>query len=336
MKLGNQYFWTNSELSEWRRCLRKGYLNNVLKLKPLGGGRLPEWGVIGNTIHDALATYYIDGGDLVALALTERDKLLDKQNAMLVANAEGVIPLPMQNLVTQNVETINTTWDLIEKMLQGYVQWLEEEGEDDGMEVLSAEEEVYAPIKHDALEGDHYLLGKLDMRVYDKRINARAYIDHKSVQSFIDKEKTAHIDPQFLFYGLLEYLQLLDKQATGEPDWIDRGILNMLKKSKRTARAKPPFYKRYEVRHNRTQLEKMYVRTLGEILTLMQRIAAYDEGTDPLLLFPPNVTKDCSWDCQYFALCPMLDDGSDFQGYIDTQFMLGNPLERYLTIPQEG
>lgn len=335
MKRGNAHYWTNSELSDWRRCLRKSYLRNVLRLVPVGGGKIPEWSITGDLIHDPLAVYYTEGGDLVALGLMFRDQAIEDQKSRLVPNDSGEIPLPLQNLVTENIETINKSWELVELMLEGYGEWLEEEGADAGLTIISAEQEVCVPINMPELDGEHYLLGKLDMQVFDKTIDARAYIDHKSVQSFLDKEKTAHIDPQFLFYALLEYLMLIQSKDVTNPEWVDRGILNMLRKVKRTARSKPPFFKRTEVRHNRTELENMYVRTMGEILTIMGKLEALENGTDYRMLFPPNPNKDCSWDCQYFSLCPMMDDGSDYQGYINEAFTTGDPLARYDTIPQE-
>ncbi|MCL1599954.1 MAG: hypothetical protein M3112_00280, partial [Actinomycetia bacterium] len=134
---------------------------------------------------------------------------------------------------------------------------------------------------------------------------------------------------------LIEYLDLLDRQIGGESqatEWTDGGIINMLRKSKRTARAKPPFYKRKEVRHSIHELRNFFARTSGEILRILQVTQSLESGVDHHVVCPPSPTRDCAWDCPYMQLCSIVDDGSDAQGFIDASFVVGDPLRRYATV----
>jgi hypothetical protein len=221
-------------------------------------------------------------------------------------------------------------------MVTGYLEWLEQEGADSYLKFISAEEEISVLFPSDQIQGikPTSILGKLDARFLDERSGARVFMDHKSVQNFADREKTAHLDPQFLFYSLIEYLTLTEEQMEGTTDveWTDGGIINMARRVKRSGTAKPPFFKRKDVRHSIHELRNFYVRTAGEILRVLQTEQTLESGVDHHMACPPSPTRDCSWDCQYIQLCPIVDDGSDASGFIKDVFSVVDPLERYDTI----
>jgi hypothetical protein len=41
------------------------------------------------------------------------------------------------------------------------------------------------------------------------------------------------------------------------------------------------------------------------------------------------VTKDCSWDCDFFNICGMFDDGSRVEDAIADLFEERDPMQRY-------
>jgi len=43
----------------------------------------------------------------------------------------------------------------------------------------------------------------------------------------------------------------------------------------------------------------------------------------------PMPTRDCSWQCDYYHVCTMLDDGSRAEDMLATTFVHVSPLQRY-------
>jgi hypothetical protein len=107
--------------------------------------------------------------------------------------------------------------------------------------------------------------------------------------------------------------------------------VNLLKKVKRTASAKPPFYARVDVPHNIHELRnhwKHVVQVAAEIADAERRL---NEGEDHHFVAPPTSIPDrCKWDCEFFRVCPLADDGSDFEGALNAIYEERDPLERYL------
>ena len=322
-------YFTNSELGTIRRCPRKWYFEYYLSIK-----RIYEHKNLavasGIYLHEGLAELYNDGQDpLSTVALLAATDRAEQETMMADAGDDAIAK------IEENVKIINQAEELATIMVQGYLQWLEEEGADSYLQFISAEEEVAILFPFEQIQAikPTSILGKLDARFLDERSGARIFMDHKSVQNFADREKTAHLDTQFLFYSLIEYLTLLDEQEEGTTDvaWTDGGIINMARRVKRSGTAKPPFFKRKDVRHSIHELRNFFVRTAGEILRALQMEVAL-ETVDHRMACPPSPTRDCSWDCQYLQLCSIVDDGSDASGFIEDVFSVVDSLERYDSI----
>lgn len=319
-------FVTHSETSVARRCWRKWYLFYYRRLSGRGS-RINENEVIGNLVHDALAEFYDEGQDPLAAIVHKAGLLVQELEGMLTDDTGD----ETRAIIEQNITTVENARDFAKIIVEGYLQWLEEEGEDQHLEFISAEQEVSVKMPVESWKKDVALLAKLDTRFLDHRSGARVFMDHKTVQNFPDKEKWAHLDTQFYFYSLVDYLIALVEDSEN-PVWTDGGILNMLRKVKRTASANPPFYKRKEVRHSIIELQNYFVRLTGEITEILDKTELLDNGVDHHLVCPPNPTRDCSWDCPFMTLCAFMDDGSDVEGYIEASFDVINPLRRYETV----
>lgn len=324
----NRYY-TNSELGTFRDCPRRWYIQHYLK-RARKREYLNENTEIGNGVHFAVAEHYNSGlqSDIVADVVLYFARLREEQ-ALGENPSDGEIAI-----VEANLETIDKAEAYAKIMVEGYVQWLEEEGEDSYLQFISAEEEVAVEFPSDGLPKDGiekpFLLAKLDARFIDERTGARVFMDHKSVQNFVEREKWAHLDPQFLFYSLIDYLQnLADAASPDEVPWTDGGIINMLRRVKRTARSTPPFYKRFIVRHSIIELRNYYVRVAGEIARIQDTELKLDAGLQHQLVAPPHPSRDCDWKCPYMQLCAMMDDGSDVDGYMETALVIRDPLARY-------
>ncbi len=52
-------------------------------------------------------------------------------------------------------------------------------------------------------------------------------------------------------------------------------------------------------------------------------------GQDHRKVAYPNPTRDCSWKCPFYNVCPMMDDGSDYVRMLQNEYEQVNPLARY-------
>jgi hypothetical protein len=132
-------------------------------------------------------------------------------------------------------------------------------------------------------------------------------------------------------YHLLEFLMLLREKSVGEAttERCDGGLYNMLKKSKRTTRATPPFYDRIHVQHNIHELRSFWVRLHGTIRDILEVKDALDAGADHHFVAYPSPRSTCSWDCPFFAICGLADDGSHFEGAIELSYRVADPYRYY-------
>jgi hypothetical protein len=56
---------------------------------------------------------------------------------------------------------------------------------------------------------------------------------------------------------------------------------------------------------------------------------ALNAGADPQDVAYPSPRDTCSWDCDYFAVCPMFDDGSRAEDMLTGLYHEVDPLARY-------
>lgn len=307
------HYFSNSEFRTFKRCRRKWWLSwhrglRLIAESPIGVRQ------IGDRLHRALKTHYAPGGPSSPDALLEaleREILLDR-------NA-----LP-ENTSPEVLKKFSDESDLQRIMLEGYLQWLAETGADSELEVIAPETYLEAPLVS-YRDHDLAIIGKIDVRVRRKTDGVRMFLDHKSVGSLTQPTLTLPLDEQMLHYHLLEALQSEDEER------CDGALYNMLRRVKRTARAVPPFYARVEVRHNQHELKNMRERLIGEAVDIMDAKRLLDEGARPAQIAYPNPTRDCTWDCPFFSICPMFDDGSRVDAYLETYYEQGDPLDYYMT-----
>ena len=131
------------------------------------------------------------------------------------------------------------------------------------------------------------------------------------------------MNPQLLTY------QTLDYQNTPESKRIAGGQLLMLKKVKRGPRARPPFYEAIEVRHNVFTLRSFWMRLQGILQTMLDTKRALDEGADHRTAAYPTPSRDCSWICPFYSVCPMFDDGSGAEDLLAANFQEADPYSYY-------
>ena len=103
----------------------------------------------------------------------------------------------------------------------------------------------------------------------------------------------------------------------------------MLRKVKRGQYAKPPFYDQIEVRHNQFAIRSFFQRLEGTLEDMLRVRDALDAGESHYKHAYPRPTRDCKWKCQFFAICPLVDDGSAAEAAISDAFEVSDPYGYY-------
>lgn len=303
------YTLSNSEIQTFKDCRRKWWLTYYRRLKPKQQKFVGPL-ALGSRVHEALDQYYTNG-----------TPLLDVHSKLIEADRELIM------LDGRDPSELDGEADLGRIMLEGYLQWVEDEGIDNELEMISTEEILNMPM----FNGEVQLTGKLDMRVRRKADGVRMFRDFKTVGGSFDQfYSTAHLNEQILTYMLLE------NHANGEGERSEGGLFTLLKKVKRTANAKPPFYDQFEVRHNIFSLRSFWQRIHATVTDLMRVKTALDEGTAHQAVAYPTPSRDCTWKCPFFSLCPMFDDGSAVEDALDNMFDKGDPYAYYGINEQKG
>jgi RecB family exonuclease len=275
---------SNSEISTYRQCRRKWWLAYVMRLatkKSTVVGPLP----LGSRVHKALELYYRDN---IPLMDAHRELVEEDRIEMLL---DGLTP-----------PTLDGDAELGRIMLEGYLDWVANEGLDDDLEMLGTEEILQYPMLKDQVT----LMGKLDLRVLKKTENLRLVQDFKTTQSFNQFNETGHMLNQLKIYQLLDML-------TGTPGQrIEGGAFRLLKKVKRTTRAMPALLPRS--RHSTQRLRTAVI--LGPDPGNPDRHGAHSQRTAgrrrPIgLRLSECHVASASWDCAFHVICPLFDDGSD-------------------------
>ena len=300
---------SNSEVQTYKDCRRKWWLSYYRRLQPKSK-QMTGALALGSRIHEALDMYY-----------SKNIPLLDA-HSQLVDNDKKIL-----------VDAYRDTYDLESEaelgriMLEGYLQWVEENGIDAELEMISTEEIISMPL----LDNSVVLQGKIDMRVRRKADGVRMFRDFKTVGgSFTDFSSMAHMNEQILTYMMLETAQ------NKEGERSEGGIFTMLKKVKRSANARPPFYEQLEVRHNVFALRSFWQRIHGTLSDMLNTRKALDEGGDHRFVAYPRPSRDCKWKCQFFTICPMCDDGSAAEAAIEDAFEVSNPYAYYGVEEKKG
>lgn len=312
-----------SEIRTFKRCRRKWWLGQLLNLRPVR-----ERGVgvasVGDRVHASHADYYEH------VRTGTPDPEAATLEAFDVRAAADIEAMTADEFRAADVPDLQADILLARAMLEGYFEWIAETGADVDWEVLEVERPLRAPLAHETLPRAVTLVGKPDLRVRLRSTGATSFVDAKTVGSLEELEEGADLNEQFLHYSMLEVLRYLEEGRDGESAFQDGGILNLMKRSKRTARAKPPFYRRVEVRHTIERLRSYWQRLIGEVTVMQQVEDALVAGADHRAVAYPTPTRDCAWDCEFRRVCPMLDDpASRVEDFVAVEFTTGDAYARY-------
>lgn len=296
---------TNSGMKEYMEDKRKWMLNSLFGFKKRDESPVGPL-ALGSRVHSALEKLYTDGDGL----LEEYARLAEIDRELFMASPDG--------FWTDKVDAFNSEVEMGRIMLEGYQEWAEEEGLDADITVEAVEKSVSALIK----DGRVLLMGKQDLTIQDHMDDTRVIRDFKTALNMSDFDKISHIDSQLPFY---QYVETLAEPGVR----LDGGQYVVLRKVKRTARSKPPYYGVWRLRTNDHQLESIRLKVDGiseEMLETRDRILS---GEDHRRVAFANPTRDTSWKNPYYNLYPLMDDGSDYIRMLQNEYEQVNPLARY-------
>ncbi len=291
---------TNSELQALKQCRRQwylGYYRRLAKRRNDGSGKAAQTGTL---VHDALEQYYKDPARDASKVLVDFRK---------------------RRITDPEADTYAKEYALADAMIDGYFEWLSVTGADQDLIITSVEGKITCPAPAPFDEMGVELLGKLDLVA--ERDGILYTLDHKTVQGFDSVISLLPMNEQSRHYAVIQRRNNPDRPIQGS-------IWNMLRKVKRTATAKPPFYLRSDIAWSDKQLGVFWHRLHGEITVLLELQAALDAGADHQEVAYPTPSNDCTWRCPFYAVCPHMDDPrTDSESLIDVMYVQWNPLERY-------
>lgn len=316
---------SQSELATWDRCPRswllKYYMGYVPENPPVTGNMQ-----LGSRVAVAMEGYYGYQWDPLAVL------------AILYKIETDAHPDAAAELAAEQ--------DLAEAMVSGYLEWVAAEGADADLEVVAAETDLQVP-----LPGNNGVVLRARMDRVVRRISdgTLLFVDDKTAANF-EKHEVLDLDPQMRFYAMMQRLAVLEKP--GAP-LVAGGIINTLRRVKRTSKSKPPYYRRDPFDFNPEQIQATYLRTVqlcNEILAARAHLDATYAGTQSpdgriwpatlqqinqlqrSVLRPTPIPHDCAWSCPFSSgLCVAMDDGSDWPGMLrDTgRWRQADPYEYY-------
>ena len=292
--------FSNSESITFRDCRRRWYLEYYLKLKK------PEEKTgalaLGNNVHLALATYYMNNGSK-GLALGVLSSIYEEARE----NADSVLLIQIEK-----------DYKLARIMVEGYFDWVEETGADSDLEIIEPE----AEIEHEISVGGTpvLLVGKRDIIGVHRSTGIATLLDHKTCQSLSDP--ALDLNEQSRMYLLLQRLN--GSSVLQNCTW------NLLRKVQRSATAKPPFYAREDIYVSEDELRRFWVRIHGIIRDVLEVRSRLDAGESHYSVCYPRPSRDCGWKCSFRVVCPLLDtEGDGALEFLKNNYVEGNPYDRY-------
>lgn len=294
-------------MSVFKECKRRWYLQYFLKLKRRRNPRAKARDT-GILVHAALEQFYVAGG---------LDGAASEEIMMgFLANARDEDLLKVEETERSMVTDVHNTARIL---CSGYVEWLTETGADVGLKFNAnpSEVELRAPGPIDGTQ----LMGIIDLSAEDVRSGDLVVMDTKVTGSMDTMLKILHMSEQAPTYAILA------KVNDPNPSRGFRVIWNMIKLSKQTARAKPPFYQRYELALNQDQLRQFYLQLQGQMEEILRLEDRLNKGESHIQVAYPTPSNDCSWKCPYYSLCGTMNDLKNN----DTEYLI----QAYYTTAQQ-
>lgn len=295
---------TQSDLAAFKRDRRIWFLKTYLGLRPKVESVVGPL-TLGTMVHAALEADYKHGHDLIEWYVDHA-----KQLGELYAEE---VPYFQQDKWDKQAE-------LGRVMLEGYQEWIDADNLDARYKTVDVEKLLEVTTTY--LGSTVHLTGKADLIVEDRVTGEMLIFDWKTTANLERTIKQAHYTEQLPYYMTL--------LAANEPGHRVAGAaFNILLKSKRTARATPPFYHREHVRYGPIPLAARQASIDGTILDYVRTVQALNEGVDQPLRVAYANPGVISFDPGMTPLTDAMDHGERIEGLIAAQFRQIDVYARY-------
>lgn len=302
-------FYSASENFVFKRCRRRWFLQHVLRKTARGGDAASGALWVGTLVHAAME----------GMRGAQRDKA---KWELVRLTAISQLDLLVDERIEDGWAVDEKDVDLARVMVEGYLDWYEDEGIGALEDVVAVEQELSLRLSNGVV-----YRGKLDAVTRQRKSGSLRVVDTKTVQSLVDPTLGLQMSEQLMGYVMLA------KEHYGEH--VDGAEYSMLRKVKRTATAKPPFYGRHEALYGRAEMEAFRHRlneVTNEALMLREQLAHLWSAGLPeraAAVAYPSPDIDCSWRCPFVAECELMNDPGS--RWIEAVLTLpdGDPYERY-------
>lgn len=273
-----------SEISTFHDCRRKWMLSYFMSIKRKEREvRYPQ--TTGNLGHGALEVFYQNKGIYGEGSREKAEEWLREQRAIDLAEC-----------AEEHTDTIIKAHKTAEACLHSYLHWVDQTGVDIDLEIIGTEDKLVMPGPIPGTE----LNGRIDLLARDRRTGEIVVLDFKFVGSITDKIRQLHLDLQAKTYGIL---------ARHKYQRPVRVAFRLIKLNQRSTKVKGPQEEEYTIHLNDAQLDTYWTQLGGvmfDIVHLSNRLT--DGDLSHQILAYPSPSDSCSWKCEFFAVCPMLDD----------------------------
>jgi hypothetical protein len=304
-----------SDLGKHAQCKRAWWLSTYRRLRPLDEpptGPLP----FGSRIHAALEAYYdgtLPSPVLAWTALMAHEYAVDESNGGM------------------HTASLDKESKLGHTMLEGYLEWVDESGEDAKYEVIGVEDQLQQYLTMEArVDGEDYVVsvlvrGKLDRRLRRKSDGAVLVGDFKTTASVAETAIADQLaSPQPRLYLMLE------RAHAPQDQWSAGFVITMLRKVLRTKTSNPPYYMRLEHTVTPVELEAYTARLRGAVEDLATTQLRLDAGRDPREVAYFNPGWWCKT-CPFKLACDLMQtQPAGAEAMLSDLFYEGDVWARYL------
>jgi len=76
-------------------------------------------------------------------------------------------------------------------------------------------------------------------------------------------------------------------------------------------------------------MRSFWKRIHGVVNEILRTRQSLDSGADPAYVAFPTPNRNCTFDCNFKAICPLFDDGSAAEAAIEDAYEVGDAYARY-------
>jgi hypothetical protein len=299
-----------SSLKQWSLCPRLGYLGQHLGLQKVDQdrtGALP----FGSRVHLALQLWGESGWMIPPAKIWKR--LMDRE-FILAEELGWPHELDKESAMGQ-------------VMLEGFAEWLEEEGIYSKWTVVGIETKLSTTLTIELEDGqqvDVLLRGKLDLLEQRNSDGALFVDDYKTTSSLTEDSIQAKLsESQLPLYVILARRQAPDQ-------WVSGGVFTQLRKVLRGPRSKAPFYDRLEIPYSDAKLAAAERNIVAEASAIASIVEKLERGANHLDVAPYHPSWACKT-CPFRLPCTEMQEGNldGADRMLENLYAEGNPLQRY-------